>query len=226
MVVTVLVAVLGISGTATAGKYVYKSHGDRDGDWVDKSDKNGKKKWKKGKKHHGNHGENGHPGPGNPPPTAPPADYGIATVSVTRGGNTAVWATYSTALGSPVGDTTGGTFRFTCSTANAPCTVSVGAAALSATAGTVPVYPRVLIYRQDYDEGGPSEYCEYGDGSTNTLPLAVATQPSTATPSYTAVPLQIGGSADCGLGGPAGNVNEIIVPSGYYDVHSTFTFLP
>jgi hypothetical protein len=40
------------------------------------------------------------------------------------------------------------------------------------------------------------------------------------------VQINIGGSADCG--GPvstAGDVNQITVPSGYYDVHSTFLFL-
>ena len=44
---------------------------------------------------------------------------------VSRNGAAAsVWATYSTLLGSGYGDTTGGTFRFTCSgTVN--CTISV-----------------------------------------------------------------------------------------------------
>jgi hypothetical protein len=36
--------------------------------------------------------------------------------------------------------------------------------------------------------------------------------------------VNIGGSADCGLGGPANDVAAIIVPNGYYDVQSTFTF--
>jgi hypothetical protein len=38
--------------------------------------------------------------------------------------------------------------------------------------------------------------------------------------------VNIGGTADCGIlpAGPAGNVDSIIVPPGYYDVHSTFTF--
>ena len=138
------------------------------------------------------------------------------------------WATYSTALGSPVGDNTGGVFRFTCSTANAPCTVSVGGAILSRSAGTGAIYPRVLIYRQDYNAGGPEIYCEYGDGATVASgPLALTKQPLSSTPVYAPVPLHIGGSADCGGPDPtAGLVNQITVPSGYYDVHSTFVFLP
>ena len=59
------------------------------------------------------------PGPGRPgrsgrPPVrqdAPPPEYGVAAVEVTRGTSTATWGVYSTRLGSPVGDTTGGSFR-------------------------------------------------------------------------------------------------------------------
>jgi hypothetical protein len=148
-------------------------------------------------------------------------------VWVSRGGNPATaWATYSTLLGSPVGDNTGGVFRFTCSTANAPCTVAVKAAVLSDSADPGSVYPRVLIYKQDYNVGGPEVYCEYGDGSTGSAPLAVTPQAPTSTPVWTAVPVNIGGSDDCGLAGPAGDVNQITVPAGYYDVKSTFVFLP
>ena len=110
---------------------------------------------------------------------------------------------------------------------NAPCTVSVAAAILSRSAGDGAVYPRVLIYRQDYNAGGPEVYCEYGDGSIGSAPLAIANQPFSSTPTYTPVPINIGGSADCG--GPittAGDVSVITVPSGYYDVHSTFVFAP
>ena len=53
-------------------------------------------------------------------------------VRVQRGtGGQTPWATYSTELGSPVGDTTGGSFRFTCSSAQEPCMVSVVAKVLS-----------------------------------------------------------------------------------------------
>ncbi|MEO7980100.1 MAG: hypothetical protein ABI807_04335 [Sporichthyaceae bacterium] len=153
------------------------------------------------------------------------AQYGLATVNVSRGGAPAsVWATYSTVLGSPVGDTTGGTFRFTCSTAKAPCTVSVKAAGLGT--GTLKVYPRVLISRQSIDTVSPSMYCEYGDGSTGVDFATIAKQGSTSTPTYTAMKINIGGSADCG--GPEttfGDVDQITVPAGYYDVQSTFAFV-
>ncbi len=146
VLVVALLAVVGVTGTAYAVSPSHtskaKSHSDRGGH----------------KGHKGGKSEKG-------------AEYGVATVNVSRGGKPATaWATYSTRLGSPVGDTTSGVFRFTCATANAPCTVSVKAAVLSESHGTANVYPRVLIYRQDYDNGGPEVYCEYGDGSTGSAP--------------------------------------------------------
>jgi hypothetical protein len=171
----------------------------------------------------GSDGTNGSDGPA--------AQYGVATVNVTRGTSTAAWATYSTRLGSPVGDTTGGVFRFTCSTSNAPCTVAVRAAVLSYQSATYTVYPRVLLTRQDYTTPGADTYCEYGDGSTGNgsdgAPVAIAKQIPSSAPDFTAMQLNIGGSADCG--GPvttAGNVDQITVPAGYYDVQSTFSFRP
>jgi hypothetical protein len=230
LVVAALVAVVGITGTAYADKSP-GSKGDKQSQNAPKSDKGDKGKSDKGDKGDkgkgdkdpkgNNWGQWGHNKGGR-------VSYGVATVNVSRGGQPATaWATYSTALGSPVGDNTGGVFRFTCSTANAPCTVSVGGAILARSPGTGAIYPRVLIYRQDYNSGGPEIYCEYGDGSTGSAPLALTKQPLSATPTYTPVPLNIGLSADCG--GPvatAGDVNQITVPSGYYDVHSTFVFVP
>jgi hypothetical protein len=64
---------------------------------------------------------------------------------VTRAGNTSTFAVYSTALGSPLADTTGGTFRFTCDATQAPCFVAVKAAALSDGSGTVLFYPRLSL---------------------------------------------------------------------------------
>ncbi len=224
LVMAVLVAVVGVTGTAYAGKSNNSgSKGDsKQGQTWKKSDKGNK--WDKGKGDKDpktpNWGQWGHAKGGR-------VAYGVATVNVSRGGAPATaWATYSTALGSPVGDNTGGVFRFTCATAVAPCTVSVAGAVLSRSAGTAAIYPRVLIYRQDYNAGGPEVYCEYGDGSTGSLPMALTKQPLSSTPTYTPVPINIGGSADCG--GPvatAGDVNQITVPAGYYDVHSTFVFL-
>jgi hypothetical protein len=141
--------------------------------------------------------------------------YGVAQVKVSRGGGVAgAWATYSTTIGSTVGDTTGGTFRFTCNEAQAPCKVSVAG---YATEDGATVYPRVSIQTQSLN-GGPQTNCEYGDG-----PMSGAL--STDAAAATALPIHIGGSDDCGLNGPAGLLNEITVPAGYYDVTSTFQFV-
>ena len=182
----------------------------------------------------GAQGQPGQPGPagrkgekgdkGDNGEDAPKPEYGVAAVSVTRGATTSTWARYSTPLGSPVGDTTGGVFRFTCNAAQAPCKVALSAAALSdAPAGAYKVYPRVLVQRAgDPDAGSASQlYCEYGDGQLASL----TAQALTTSPTFSAVPVHIGGSADCGLESPAGNVNEIVVPKGYYDVISTFAFV-
>jgi hypothetical protein len=132
-----------------------------------------------------------------------------------------------------VGDTTAGTFRFTCSIGNAPCTISVRASAIGdvANAGTVKVYPRLNVYTQGDGTGGGTlaeNYCEYADGINNNNGVAAISR--TATPVYTAMTLGIGGTADCGLPLPAVPVtglvvDSITVPAGYYDVHSTFLFL-
>ena len=135
------------------------------------------------------------------------------------------WATYSTELGSPVGDTAGGTFRFTCTAAQEPCKVSVTAKLLSdVSTATGKVYPRVLIYRGGDPDSAvtPGFYCEYGDGSLTTI---TRTPMSDTASAGTSVLLHIGGSADCNGPNPAsGEVAEITVPKGYYDVFSTFVF--
>lgn len=147
--------------------------------------------------------------------------YGIAQVLVSRGGKPAsVWATYSTTLGSPVGDNTSGTFRFTCATDKAPCDVS--AQAYTSSTGTVRVYPRILIYKSSFDTGQVFGQCEYGDGIDNNGGLA------TLTNSAAPITLGIGGSLDCGSAQayPANGVaTDIQVPAGYYDVFSTFVFV-
>ncbi|HEU5216197.1 MAG TPA: hypothetical protein VFU30_11710 [Gaiellaceae bacterium] len=160
-------------------------------------------------------GDKGDPGKNAPAPT-----YGIAQVLVSRGGHAAVpWATYSTSLGSPVGDTASGTFRFTCSTANAPCVLS--AQAYTTDSGTVTLYPRILIYKSDINTGQVSGQCEYVDGTDNNGGQATLTQTSAP------ITLGIGGTLDCGSSQaypPNGVASEIEVPAGYYDVFSTFTF--
>ena len=236
LVVAVLVAVVGVTGTAYAGKSDgSNSKGDsKQGQTWKKSDK-----WDKNDKgDKGDKGSKGDKGKGDKDPKAPNwgqwghakggrVAYGVATVNVSRGGAPATaWATYSTALGSPGRRYHGRRLPLHLLHPVAPCTVSIGGAVLSRSAGTAGIYPRILIYRQDYNSPGPESYCEYGDGSTGVLPLALTKQPLSSTPTYTPVPVDIGGSADCG--GPvatAGAVNQITVPAGYYDVHSTFVFL-
>ena len=160
--------------------------------------------------------------------TGAPEEYGVAYVRVQRGVTApqTVWATYSTELGSPVGDTTSGTFRFTCTAAQEPCRLSVVAKVLSDTSvATGKVYPRVLIYRGGDPDSvvTPEFYCEYGDGPFTVVPRTPKADTTAATAGT--VPLDIGGSADCNGPVPtAGAVTEIVVPKGYYDVSSTFVF--
>lgn len=124
---------------------------------------------------------------------------------------------YSTTLRSPLADTTGGTFRFTCTTAQAPCFVAGKGAALSDGAGIVLFYPRVSISKDGTQETAPQPrtFCEYADGSGLTGFATLTKQPKSATPTHEAVSLDIGGSADCfdvpgGL--PGGVVDSIEVP--------------
>ena len=159
---------------------------------------------------------------------APATQYAVGYVLVSRGkdsnGNQkapTIWAAYSTSLGSPFDNTASGTFRFTCSAANAPCVVSLAA---QSTAAGVTVWPRVMIYKSDINTGQIFGQCEYGDGVTSASPYgAVGTTP-------TALSVNIGGSLDCGAGASLqthvspGDVNFIVVPAGYYDVQSNFTF--
>ncbi len=173
-------------------------------------------------------GPEGPAGPhGAPGVDAPAAEYGTAAVLVQRGAGLATpWAVYSTRLGSPVGDTTSGAFRFTCSVANAPCRLSVAAAVLSnGPTSQAYVWPRVILQKQPIN-GGPQSYCEYGDGVNSPDPFGlVESQPSSSLPTFTPLTLHIGGSADCGGPVPdAGAVSVITVPAGYYDVFSTFVF--
>lgn len=183
--------------------------------------------------HNGSNGDTGSTGSNGHDGNDALVAYGAAQVLVQRGTDSpSAWATYSTRLGSPVGDNTGGVFRFTCGTNAgnaAPCSISVKAAILSAHGNDYKVYPRVLVHSQSL-AGGPETYCEYGDGSSGSGPMALSKQASTSNPNYTDVPLNIGGSADCSATpvAPIGNgdVAAIIVPAGYYDVQSTFVFAP
>jgi hypothetical protein len=159
---------------------------------------------------------------------APTPEYGVAAIDVTRGTSTSTWATYSTALGSPVGDTTGGDFRFTCTAAQAPCQVAVKAAVLSDSAGAERFYPRVNISKDGTPDTAPQPrtYCEYADGPLSSL----TRQSKSSSPTYTPITVNIGGTADCFDTSQAttgnGDVATITVPAGYYNVTSTFVFAP
>ena len=147
--------------------------------------------------------------------------YGIALVNVSRGGAAATtWATYSTTIGSPVGDTASGTFRMSCSAAKAPCVITVQA--YSTTSG-IKVYPRLDISRQDTNNA-PTGNCEYADGvDNNNNSIAVGN----GVANVTNVPLGIGGTLDCGSAQTYptnGIASEIDVPAGFYDIAATFTF--
>jgi hypothetical protein len=180
-------------------------------------------------------GADGPLGPAGPAGASTAGDYAVGNVFVSRGSAApGLWASYSAAMGSPIGTTTGGQFRFTCSASQAPCKVSIAAAVLSNTTGSDLAYARVLIYKQDV--GGPEVFCEYADGSDNSnTPATISRVPMSTTAASINTPLNmgIGGSLDCGSGQthPAsGVVNEIDVPAGLnngsaqYDVFATFAF--
>ena len=105
--------------------------------------------------------------------TTPKAEYGVAEVFVSRGGaRPSRFATFSTALGSPAGSTTGGQFRFTCTQAQAPCKISWGAAVISQRTGTSTVFPRITVHKQPDITAAPMSFCEYADGANNNLGVA------------------------------------------------------
>jgi hypothetical protein len=176
--------------------------------------------------------------PGVPGPPGPPAasEYGIASVFVSRsGGEPSRFATYSVPLGSPAGSTSTGSFRFSCSAAQAPCRVSIGAAVISDRTGTEQFYPRLLIHKED-GPGAPMSFCEYADGANNNLGVdqvsRVATLQEARTATQTPREMGVGGTLDCEGGDPAPpTVTEIVVPAAsngtstaFYDVWATLTF--
>ena len=125
-------------------------------------------------------GKRGPQGPQGPP--GPPggsgggggsaAEYGVANVFVHRRPNARPtrFATYSDMLGSPVGTSTGGHFRFSCSAAQSPCRISFGAAVLSSESGRAVVYPRITIHKQDNPTiTTPVTQCGYADGPLNRI---------------------------------------------------------
>jgi hypothetical protein len=177
-------------------------------------------------------GQQGIPGPQGPQGTAgqnaQALPYGIGEVLVDRGKGASPWAAYSTTLGSPVGDTTGGSFRFTCNNTANGCNVSFRA---YATVQNYFVYPRLLIVKVSQATGAYSD-CEYVDGADN------ENDPGAITTTAAPVQLGIGGTLDCGSTVQTTSsadvtpdkvsgydVSEINVPGGYYyDVFTTLTF--
>jgi len=181
--------------------------------------------------------------------------YGIALVNVSRGGAAATtWATYSTTIGSPVGDTASGTFRMSCSAAKAPCVITVqaysttigspvgdtasGTFRMSCSAAKAPCVITVQAYsttsgikvypRLDISRqdtnNAPTGNCEYADGVDNNN-NSIAVGNGVA--NVTNVPLGIGGTLDCGSAQTYptnGIASEIDVPAGFYDIAATFTF--
>jgi hypothetical protein len=146
------------------------------------------------------------------------------------------FATYSVSLGSPAGSTTGGTFRFSCSAAQAPCRVSLGAAVLSNRSGQAEFYPRILIHKED-SPGAPMTFCEHADGANNRLGIdrisRVQTPRAALVAMQTPLNMGIGGTLDCGAGQTSvtGTVKEILVPASsngastaFYDVSVTLQF--
>ena len=136
--------------------------------------------------------------------------------------------------------TTDGQFRFSCSAAQAPCKLSIGAAVISSATGSVAFYPRILIHKQD-GPGAPMSICEYADGANNNLGVdqieRVATGQLAEEALDTPRPMGIGGTLDCGSTQPLppptafGAVNEIWVPAAsngtstaFYDVGASFGF--
>jgi hypothetical protein len=167
-------------------------------------------------------------------PVAANAEYAVANVFVSRGGaRRKIWASYSATMGSPIGTTTGGQFRFTCSAAQAPCKVSIAAAVLSHKTGRALVLARVLIYKEN-EPGAPEKFCEYADASTNSgTPARIDRVPldTRLISIRDRLNMGIGGTLDCGAGQAYRPVvKEIDVPAGSngstaaYDVWANFGF--
>ena len=196
-------------------------------------------------------GPQGPPGPAGPlgpsGPSGPPApsagvstagEYAVANVFVSRGtAAPTIWATYSAAMGSPVGTTTGGDFRFSCSASQQPCKVSIAAAVLSDTTGSARVYARVLIYKEV--AGADQAFCEYADGADNnggSAEVSKVPMDTSVTSINHPLDMGIGGTLDCKsaqVPKPSnGVVQDIWVPNdptgpngtASYDVATTFAF--
>ncbi len=177
----------------------------------------------------GQAGPAGQVGPAGPPGQDAAEEYGVAAVLIARGegADPALWGLFSTELGSPVGDWTGGTFRFTCTVAHVACTVTIRAWVISDTSTAQALFhPRILLTRGGDEVTGtqPEEYCEFGDGPFQPIPREPfpGDDPLVDRPDRL---VDIGGTADCNGPDPAaGEVTQIVVPTGFYNVFPTFGF--
>jgi Collagen triple helix repeat (20 copies) len=185
----------------------------------------------------GQSGAAGPPGPVGPVGPVGPAgqdaaeEYGIAAVMIQRGpapADPVLWGLFSTEIGSPVGDTTSGTFRFTCTVAHETCTVTIRAWVLSDTSTDLALFhPRILLSRGGDEVSGtePEVYCEFGDGPFQFIPREpLGSDPLVPRPD---LPFNIGSTEDCGGPDPdpgAADVFRIVVPTGFYNVFTTFGF--
>ena len=185
----------------------------------------------------GKEGPRGPEGPQGPPGTAANTEYGVASVFVSRGGEKPRrYATFSVALGSPVGSTTGGQFRFTCKAAQVPCKISWGGAVISQRSGTSTVFPRILVHKEVATSSNePMTFCEYADGANDRSGAARVQRVPSLRDALPAMgePQGLGvGSLDCDANQPESPiVREIWVPapsdgltSNYYDVWVTLNF--
>ena len=163
-------------------------------------------------------------------PGAAAEEYGVAVVMIARGaGNPVPWGIFSTEIGSPVGDTASGTFRFTCTAAHVTCTVSIRAWVISDTS-TSPAgfHPRILLTRggNEVSACAGGQYCEFGDGPFQAIPREPFPGDDPLEPRPD-LPINIGSTEDCGGPEPDpgdNDVTQIVVPPGFYNVHATFGF--
>ena len=178
----------------------------------------------------GQAGPVGPPGQAGPPGQDAAEEYGVAAVLIARGAGAdpVLWGLFSTEIGSPVGDWTGGTFRFTCTVAHVTCTVTIRAWVISDTSTAQALFhPRILLNRGGNEVSGaePDLYCEFGDGPFRLIDREPFPGDDPLLPRPD-MPIDIGGTEDCVAGSPptTGPVTEIVVPSGFYNVFATFGF--
>ena len=85
-------------------------------------------------------------------------------------------------------------------------------------------HPRILLYRGgDPGAAEPELYCEFGDGPFQLINREPFPADDPLVPRDDLL-VDIGSSADCNGPPASGEVTEIVVPTGNYDVFATFGF--